>query len=177
MPAAALCQAPAKWEMLCLGPVGSNQPPIPPRPPLKSFGMESYRVLQPALHGASACTENLLGQRTSKEMEKSLQKNKQTNKSSVEMMSSEQESYTSNISHQAQVSTTYVVSLLLSRIPCNCLAEIAVGLAQRNRCGLMRLTGFLKQCNSSLLKGFVMSYTGHKSSSPWGRMCTSVQRK
>lgn len=45
MPAAVLCQAPARWEMLCLDPVGSNLSPIPPCPPLKSFGMESYRVL------------------------------------------------------------------------------------------------------------------------------------
>lgn len=60
------------------------------------------------------------------------------------MMSLEKDSYTSNICHQVQVSTTYVASLLHSRIICNCLAEIAVGLAQRNRYGLMRLTGFLK---------------------------------
>lgn len=92
-------------------------------------------------------------------------------------MSSEKDSYTSNICHQVQVSTTYVVSLLHSRIPCNCLAERAVRLAQRNRCGLMRLTGFLKQYNSSLLKGLVISNTGHKPPSPWGWTCTSVQMK
>lgn len=70
---------------------------------------------------------------------------KKTNpKSFIEMMSSEKDSDTSNFCHQVQVSITYVVSLLHSRTPCNCLAEIAVGLAQRNRCGLMRLTGFLK---------------------------------
>lgn len=94
-----------------------------------------YTVLQPAL---KTCWDKGLPKRQKSHYKKT---NKQ---SSVEMMSSEQESYTSNISHQAQVSTTYIVSLLLSRIPCNCLAEIAVGLAQRNRCGLMRLTGFLK---------------------------------
>lgn len=45
MPAAILSQAPARWEMLCLYPVGSNLSPFPPRPPLESFRMESYRVL------------------------------------------------------------------------------------------------------------------------------------
>lgn len=49
MPAAVLCQAPARWKMLCLDPVGSNLSPISPCSPLKSFGMGSYRVL--SLHG------------------------------------------------------------------------------------------------------------------------------
>lgn len=58
------------------------------------------------------------------------------------MMSSEQESYTSNICHQVQVSTTCVSTALCDTLQLS--GKNSLGLAQRNRCGLMRLTGFLK---------------------------------
>lgn len=89
MPAAVLCQAPARWEMLCLDPVGSNLSPIPPCPPFKSFGMESYGVL--SLYWKPAGTKDF--QRDGKGTTKTKQKKFYWD------MSSEKDSYTSNLCH------------------------------------------------------------------------------
>lgn len=97
-----------------LGPCGLwPQPLTSPLP--KPFGVESYR-------GLSLHWKLLLGERTSKEMEKLLQKNK----GSVEMMSSEQESYASNICHQTLGTTIYIVPLLHPAIPHDRPTEMAV---------------------------------------------------
>lgn len=113
VPAAVVCQAPAKWERSSLDSVGSDH---------------SHSLLH---HSDSLGWKATEGWAFIKNYswEKGLLKWKATTKKkhngTIEIMSSEQESYTPNICHQMQGTTIYVVPLLHPVIPPNWPTETA----------------------------------------------------
>lgn len=150
VPAAVLCQAPRRWERSCLDPVAPTTA-SPSSFTQTLWGGKLQRAEPESNTGAGRRDFQRNGKATTK------------NKGCIEMTSSEQESYTSNICHQMQDPTIYIVPLLHSAIPSDRPPETAV-----------ILRGLQISC---LPKWFVVSYAGHKTSSPRGRTRASVQMK
>lgn len=150
MPAAVLCQAPRRWGRSYLDPVA---------PTTASPSSFTQTLWGGKLRRAKPASKTSAGRKDFQRNAKATTKNK----GCTETMSSEQESYTLNICHQTQGPTIYIVPLWHSVIPSDWPPETAV-----------ILWGLQISC---LPKWFVVSYAGHKSSSPRGRTRTSVQMK